>query len=160
MIDSRLNDCGSRPEVEENFNRILVMIDAATGAIDAATGAIESLDSRVDAAEIAIADLLDRVHALEPNADLASIVFEAAVLDPVFGAHVFEYTAETAADHETLTVAAVDSANAMIVIMLGEVEQTNGADVAFAVGENTITVTVTNGSVEHVYTIVVTRTAA
>ena len=50
VIDSRLLDCASEPEITENFNRVLALLDSATAALSALT-------SRVAATENAIAML-------------------------------------------------------------------------------------------------------
>lgn len=42
--------------------------------------------------------------------------------------------------------------------MNGESEVTNGSSATWSAGENTVTVTVTNGTAEKVYTVTVTKT--
>lgn len=47
--------------------------------------------------------------------------------------------------------------NAAVVIKLGDTEIENGSSPSWSPGENTLTVTVTNGTGETVYTVAVTK---
>lgn len=51
VIDSRLLDCSSEPEVTENFNRIIALIDTLRADMTSAQGAISSTSDALDALE-------------------------------------------------------------------------------------------------------------
>lgn len=53
--------------------------------------------------------------------------------------------------------AETEDETAVITIMNGETEVTNGQSASWSVGENTLTITVTDGTAEKVYTVTVTR---
>ena len=53
--------------------------------------------------------------------------------------------------------AETEDETAQIVIMNGDTEVTNGQSASWDVGENTLTITVTDGTEEKVYTVTVTR---
>ena len=48
--------------------------------------------------------------------------------------------------------------NATVEILVGETEIESGDSATWSAGENTVTITVTNGNVEKVYTVTVTKT--
>ena len=76
-------------------------------------------------------------------------------MTPAFSSGVTAYAVSTANATDVITAAAEDS-NATIVIKNGDDTVTNGSAAAWAAGENTMTVTVTSGSVSKAYTVVVT----
>lgn len=51
VIDSRLLDCSSEPEVTENLNRIIALIDTLRADMTSAQGAISSTSDALDALE-------------------------------------------------------------------------------------------------------------
>lgn len=67
MIDTRLLDARDQTAVEENFNRILALIDAISGE----TGTVAALTARVTALDDTDDEesLISRVTALEQEAD-------------------------------------------------------------------------------------------
>ena len=69
-----------------------------------------------------------------------------------------EYTATTTNATNKITATPEDE-DATIVILNGETPVENKAPATWAEGENTLTVTVTKGSAEKTYTVVVTKTA-
>ena len=77
------------------------------------------------------------------SADLSSLTIGALSLTPEFDSGVTAY--------------AVSTSNATIQILNGETEIENGSSATWAVGENTLTVKVTNGSAEKTYTVTVTK---
>ena len=68
-----------------------------------------------------------------------------------------EYTATTTNATNKITATPEDE-DATIVILNGETPVENEASATWAEGENTLTVTVTKGSAEKTYTVVVTKT--
>ena len=84
-------------------------------------------------------------------------------LDPVFAAGTTAYTASVANDVTTVTVAATATAIAAGATVAFDPaadadSSTAGHQVSLSVGENTITATVTHGSLTQAYTVTVTRT--
>ena len=67
-----------------------------------------------------------------------------------------EYAAETSNASNKVTATATDPA-AEITIMLGDTEITNGSNASWAEGENELTITVSGGAPDTVYTVTVTR---
>ena len=80
----------------------------------------------------------------------------ALTLSPVFDPDVTEYTATTT-DATNKITAKTDDPSAVIKIEVGEDEIENGASATWASGENTVTITVTDGESVTVYTVVVTK---
>ena len=89
------------------------------------------------------------------SANLSALTVGQQALTPAFSSGVTAYAVSTANATDVITAAAEDS-NATIVIKNGDDTVTNGSTAAWAAGENTMTVTVTSGSVSKVYTVVVT----
>ena len=91
------------------------------------------------------------------NANLASLTLGTLTLDPAFDPLKKNYETTSTAASAAITVAAKDG-DATVVIKSGETTIQNGGNVAFANNAvTTVTVTVTNGDAENVYTIEVTR---
>ena len=88
---------------------------------------------------------------------LSGLAIGTLTLDPEFDSSVVEYTATTSNASNKVTATATDP-NAEIVIMNGETEVTNGTSASWSVGENTLTITVSGGAPDTVYTVTVTRT--
>jgi hypothetical protein len=72
---------------------------------------------------------------------------------------VLEYTATTENASNKVTATTTDP-GATVVILNGETEVENGTAASWAEGENTLTITVSGGAPDTVYTVVVTREAA
>ena len=90
------------------------------------------------------------------SADLSSLTIGALSLTPEFDSGVTAYTVSTANATNKVTAVAADE-NAVIQILNGETEIENGTSASWSVGENTLTIKVTNGSAEKTYTVTVTR---
>ena len=69
---------------------------------------------------------------------------------------MLEYTATTANASNKVTATPTDPA-ATISILVGETEVENGSSASWEVGENTLTITVSGGAPDTVYTVTVTR---
>lgn len=77
-------------------------------------------------------------------------------LEPSFDSAVTAYTATTENASNKVTATATDN-NAEIEILNGETEIENATSATWEEGENTLTITVTNGTSETVYTVTVTK---
>ncbi|MBQ9041417.1 MAG: cadherin-like beta sandwich domain-containing protein [Eggerthellaceae bacterium] len=77
-------------------------------------------------------------------------------LTPEFLATVTEYTATTANESDAITATA-NVGGATVAIVNGTTAVENGHDAAWNVGENVVTVTVTNSGLSKTYTVTVTR---
>ena len=77
-------------------------------------------------------------------------------LSPTFDADVTEYTVTTSNNSNKVTAVAADE-NATIEISKGIATIENGAQATWDVGENVLTVKVTNGSASRTYTVTVTK---
>lgn len=69
---------------------------------------------------------------------------------------MLEYTATTSNATNKVTATATDP-YAEIEILVGETEIENGESASWEVGENTLTITVSGGAPDTVYTVTVTR---
>ena len=92
-----------------------------------------------------------------PDATLASLTIGNLTLSPLFDPNVTTYAAKTVNSTNTITVAATDSTNATAVIKNGSTTVTSGQSATWAAGDNTVKVTVTNGTQTKVYTVTVTK---
>ena len=90
------------------------------------------------------------------SADLSSLTIGALSLTPEFDSGVQAYAVSTSNATNKVTAVAADE-NATIQILNGETEIENGSSATWAVGVNTLTVKVTNGSAEKTYTVTVTK---
>lgn len=77
-------------------------------------------------------------------------------MTPEFDPEVVSYTATTANATNKITAVAEDE-DATVEILVGETEIESGESATWETGENTVKITVTNGDVEKVYTVVVTK---
>ena len=68
---------------------------------------------------------------------------------------MLEYTATTENATDKITATPTDPA-ATVEILVGETEVENGHDATWTEGENTVTITVSGGAPDTVYTVVVT----
>lgn len=91
------------------------------------------------------------------SANLSALTVGTLALSPSFSSNVTEYTASTSSASDKVTAAAEDS-SATIAIKNGSTDVSNGNAASWSSGTNTLTVTVTKGSVSKVYTVVVTKT--
>lgn len=88
---------------------------------------------------------------------LETLTIGALSLTPTFDGDVFTYTASTIGASELVTAVATDP-DASIVIRNGSTVVANGAAATWTVGANVVTITVTNGEADNVYTVTVTKT--
>ena len=77
-------------------------------------------------------------------------------LTPNFDSEVEAYTAATSNASNKVTATPTDD-DATVEILVGETEIENGSNASWEEGENTLTITVTNGTSETVYTVTVTK---
>lgn len=77
-------------------------------------------------------------------------------LTPTFDSEVEAYTATTSNASNKVTATPTDE-DATVEILVGETEIENGTNATWEEGENTLTITVTNGTSETVYTVTVTK---
>ena len=92
-----------------------------------------------------------------PNAKLAALTVGTLTLSPAFNSDIYDYTAETSAASNVVTAIAADD-DATVEITLGaSTTVTNGSPAAWASGENTLTIVVTNDDVTRTYTVKVTK---
>lgn len=92
----------------------------------------------------------------EIEATLKSLTIGNLTLSPTFAAGTKSYTASTTAATNAITAVAND-AEATITIKNGTTTVTNGSAATWATGDNTVTITVVNGTDTEVYTVVVTK---
>ena len=92
-----------------------------------------------------------------PNAKLSALNIGSLTLSPTFDGDTTAYTASTSNATNTITATAADS-NATIAITHGDTPVTNGTAATWEAGENTVTITVTNGTASKTYTVTVTKT--
>lgn len=90
--------------------------------------------------------------------DLSALTVGTLALSPAFSADVTDYVATATSSSANVTAAPVDT-SASIAIKNGSTTVANGASASLSVGENVITVTVTNGDATKVYTVTVNRTS-
>ena len=95
------------------------------------------------------------------SANLSGLTIGSLELTPEFDPDVTEYTATTTAASNKVTAVAADD-TAVISIKKGTTAVTNGGNASWSAGENTLTVTVTDGTAPNpqltkVYTVTVTR---
>lgn len=90
-----------------------------------------------------------------PSAKLSDLKVGALTLTPTFDPDVTEYAATTSNASNKITATAAD-ADATVVIASDDATIAADGTATWATGENTVTITVTNGELEEVYTVVVT----
>jgi HK97 family phage major capsid protein len=90
------------------------------------------------------------------DARLSSLAIGALPLSPAFNKSIFAYTAATSNATNTITAEAKDN-EATIAIKLNGNAHTNGTAVTWVNGANTVVVTVTSGTEEETYTVIVTK---
>lgn len=90
------------------------------------------------------------------SARLSGLTIGALTLTPTFDSDVTEYEVATTAATNKVTATPEDE-NATVEILVGETEIDSGDSATWSEGENTVTITVTNGETEKVYTVTVTK---
>lgn len=117
------------------------------------------LNKRVDAIQIAVKSSgvsHSQQSIAQFDATLSALTVGALELSPAFESEITSYTATSANATNTISAAATDS-NSTIVIKHGDTVIANGSAATWDTGENTVTITVTNGSSSKTYTVVVTK---
>ena len=89
------------------------------------------------------------------TASLQSLVVGTLTLNPAFDPNVLSYTTDT-----SKVTATPARSGATVTIMNGETPVQNGGTATWSEGENTLTVTVENGTTKRVYTVTVSKSAA
>lgn len=100
-------------------------------------------------------DMVPASNAVEVAA-LSALTIGTTTLTPTFTANGTTYAATTTGTSVPVTAVPIDPAST-IDITVGDTTVTNGGDADLESGDNTITVTVTNGEATRAYTVVVTR---
>ena len=93
------------------------------------------------------------------NANLSGLTIGSLELTPSFDPDVTEYTATTENASNKVTATAADE-TASILIKNGGTEVTNGGNASWSLGENVLTIKVTDGhgpTLEKIYTVTVTK---
>ena len=90
------------------------------------------------------------------SADLSGLTIGSLTLTPAFEAGVTAYSAATTNATNKVTATPKDL-EASVNILLGDTPVDNGTSAAWQDGENTLTVTVTNGGASKTYTVTVTK---
>jgi hypothetical protein len=93
--------------------------------------------------------------AVEFLACLSNLTIEGLTLTPEFESRAYKYTATTTDESNVITVTAINE-DANIEIMVNGEEHENETGYTWQSGENVVKITVTDGSSEKVYTVVVT----
>lgn len=91
------------------------------------------------------------------SARLSGLTIGALTLTPTFNADTTAYTVTTSAATNKITATPEDE-DATVEILVGETEIESGDSATWSAGENTVTITVTNGDATKVYTVTVTKT--
>ncbi len=135
----------SLPARQKNYNSNTITFGIGTPAAGEKaidwTSAVKSERTAVDAA---------------PDATLTSLSIGSLTLSPAFAADTTEYTATTSNATNVVNASAKDS-KATVAIKNGDTAVENGSAATWSDGENTLTVTVTNGSAIKTYTVTVTK---
>ena len=90
------------------------------------------------------------------SARLSGLTIGALTLTPTFASDTTEYEVATTAATNKITATPEDE-NATVEILVGETEIDSGDSATWETGENTVTITVTNGDQSKVYTVTVTK---
>lgn len=94
---------------------------------------------------------------LPPVTTLQSLIIGALTLTPTFSREVFSYTAATTNDTDIIVATPVDDEATVEIDLNDGTPVVNGAAATWAAGENTLVITVTNGTATRDYTVVVTQ---
>lgn len=98
----------------------------------------------------------DGEEAQVADATLSALSIGSLELTPAFGAETTVYAASTTNATDTVTATATDE-GATVAITVGESSVESGAAATWQAGENTVTVTVTNGTETKTYVVTVTK---
>lgn len=90
------------------------------------------------------------------SARLSGLTIGALTLTPAFDSDVTEYEVTTSAATNKITATPEDE-SATVEILVGETEIDSGDSATWSAGENTVTITVTNGGETETYTVTVTK---
>lgn len=90
------------------------------------------------------------------SACLSGLTIGALTLEPTFDSDVDSYTTATTNATNTITATPEDE-SATVTILNGETPVENGTAATWQEGQNTVTITVQNGTTQKVYTVVVTK---
>ena len=90
------------------------------------------------------------------SARLSGLTIGALTLEPTFDSDVDSYTTATTNSTNTIT-ATPEEEIATVTILNGETPVENGTAATWQEGQNTVTITVQNGTAQKVYTVVVTK---
>lgn len=90
------------------------------------------------------------------DASLSALTIGSLTLTPTFDEDVTEYTATTSNASDAVTATATEDSAGVVIVANGD-SIGSGADVTWATGENTVVITVTDGSVSRTYTVTVTK---
>jgi len=102
-------------------------------------------------------DETDPVNITEiADARLSDLSIGALTLSPTFNKSTFSYTVDTTNATNTVTVDAMDD-EATVEILVNDSAHTNGAAATWDEGENTVDITITNGTGTETYNVVVTK---
>lgn len=91
-----------------------------------------------------------------PDTSLSALTLGLLAIDPAFNPDVLTYTAATTVASHPIT-AIKSAAAATVGITLNAVAHTNGNSATWAIGVNTVLITVTNGAATRTYTVTVTK---
>lgn len=91
-----------------------------------------------------------------PDTSLTALTIGAAALSPAFNANTPYYTANTTNNTNVVTATEADE-GAVVVVKVNGVEIANGSAATWNVGENVVQITVTNGTAQRNYIVVVTK---
>ena len=78
-------------------------------------------------------------------------------MTPAFDAGVTQYSVTTSNSTNTVTAIAEDEAATVSILLNGETKLTSGTAAAWADGENTLQISVTNGAASKLYNVTVTK---
>lgn len=98
------------------------------------------------------------VSAPVPDASLSALTVGNLTLTPTFASDTTSYTATTSNTTNKITATPTDQ-DATVDIESDDATIAADGTATWEVGENTVTITVTNGSSEMIYTVVVTKEA-
>ncbi len=136
--------------------RAAKMVTYAFGKAYDNTSALLLDISELDPAYITVMNVTPSEGGDDPvNPKLAGLSIGALTLDPAFDADVTEYAVTTSNATNTITATAVDGVT--VTILVGETEVESGSSATWEDGENTVTVTASNGTDSTVYTVTVTK---
>lgn len=92
------------------------------------------------------------------SARLSGLAIGALTLDPTFDPDVETYTATTTNATNTVTATPEDE-GATVTVLNGETPVENGTVATWIEGDNTLAITVKNGTARKAYTVTVTKSA-